>query len=100
MLVSPLSGHSALPSRQPGDKCSACSAVGMCLVPNTVYTTCLDLSTHSAWNSFRPIRQNCHDRWIQDVGVRQTAQRGSADVVQRTLFMACGIWHWTAIRVA
>lgn len=33
MLVSPLSGHSALPSRHCGDRSSACSAVGVCLVP-------------------------------------------------------------------
>ena len=43
MLVSPLSGHSALPSRQPGDRSSACSAVGMCLVPDAVKGTCLQL---------------------------------------------------------
>ena len=43
MWVSPLSGHSALPSRQAGDKSPACSAVSMGLVPDALSKTCLEL---------------------------------------------------------
>ena len=59
MLVSPLSGHSALPSRQPGDTSSACSAVGMCLRPGDRTQTLHKIAFILHGFGLIPIKQNC-----------------------------------------